>query len=114
MIKIYHNPRCRKSRETLELLQKKTKSFKIVDYIKNPITTDELEKILTLLKIDPQDLLRKTEPVYKEKCKKLELDYDELVLLMIEYPKLMQRPIVLNGNKAAIGRPPENILKIIK
>ena len=114
MIKIYHNSRCRKSREALELLRDKGDDFQIIDYIKNPITVNELEDLLTLLNIHPKDLLRKNESVYKEKFKNLDLNYDELVLLMIEFPRLMERPIVVNGNKAAIGRPPKNILTLFK
>ena len=114
MIKIYHNPRCTKSRETLKILKEKTNNFEVIDYINNPITPDELEQIVFKLGIDADQLLRKNEAIYKEKFKGLELEFEEIILAMIEYPKLMERPIVVKENRAIIGRPPENILTLFK
>ncbi len=114
MVKIYHNPRCTKSRETLKILETKTNNFEVIDYIKNSILPEELEQIVVMLGIDVDQLLRKNETVYKERFKNLELEFEELILAMIEYPKLMERPIVVKGDKAIIGRPPENVLKLFK
>jgi len=114
MIKIYHNSRCAKSRETLKILEEKTNNFEVVDYINNPLLPSELEQLIFNLGIDADQLLRKNEAIYKEKFKDLELDFEEIVLAMIEYPKLMERPIVVKGNKAVICRPPENILTFFK
>lgn len=113
MIKIYHNPRCRKSREGLAVLENSKKEFKIVTYLVNPLSEKELSEIIKLLDISPLELVRKTEKTWKENFKGKELSDKEIINAMIKNPKLIERPIVVNNKKATIGRPSENILAII-
>jgi arsenate reductase len=113
MIKIYHNPRCRKSREGLAVLENSKKEFKIVTYLVNPLSEKELSEIIKLLDISPLELVRKTEKIWKENFKGKELSDKEIINAMIKNPKLIERPIVVNNKKATIGRPSENILAII-
>lgn len=113
-VKIYHNPRCSKSRQTLQLLQNQGIELEIIEYLKNPPTIAELEDILAKLGIAPRDLMRKNEAEYKVTgMNNPELDYDTLVKGMVETPKLIERPIVLANGKATIGRPPESVLAIL-
>ncbi|WP_273567069.1 arsenate reductase (glutaredoxin) [Maribacter halichondriae] len=109
MIRIYHNPRCRKSREGLAILEKSGKEFKVVEYLKDIPTKNELKDILTKLGITAEQLLRKNESVWKERYKGQNLSEDKIIEAMIENPKLIERPIVINGDKAMIGRPPSAI-----
>jgi arsenate reductase len=113
MIKIYHNNRCSKSRSGLEVLEKSGKPFEIVQYLENVPTEKELKDILKLLGMKPLDLVRKNESIWKELYKDKDLSDSEIVKAMVEHPKLIERPIVINGNKAVIGRPAETILDII-
>ena len=110
---IYHNPRCTKSRQTLALLEEKGESVKIVEYLKEPLSADEIAKLVTKLKIEPAALLRKGETVYKELKLKEESDAQKLIHAMADNPILIERPIVVKGRKAALGRPPENVLEIL-
>ena len=106
-ITIYHNPRCSKSRETLRLLEARGLKPVIVDYLKTPPTAAELKSILKTLGLKPDALLRKSEPLFAELgLKDRKLDDDALIALMVENPILIERPIVVAGGKAAIGRPP--------
>lgn len=113
MIKIYHNNRCSKSRCGIELLEKSGKEYEIVKYLENTPTTEELKNIINLLGISPLELVRKNEAIWKENYKGKGLTDEEIISAMIENPKLIERPIVINGNKAVIGRPTEAILDII-
>ena len=113
MIKIYHNPRCRKSREGLQILQESRQEFEIIDYLKKGVSFDELKSIIDLLAITPIELIRKNEAIWKNHYKGKELSNDEIISSMIEHPKLIERPIVINKEKAIIGRPPENIKQIL-
>ena len=113
MIKIYHNPRCSKSRQGLEILENSKKEFEIVKYLEETPTEKELKEIIKLLGITPIQLVRKTEKIWKENYKGKELSDANIIEAMIENPKLIERPIVINNNKAVIGRPPENISSII-
>lgn len=113
MIKIYHNPRCRKSREGLQILEESGKDFEIVKYLENTPTKEELSDIIELLGIKPIDLVRKNESIWKENYKNKQLPDNKIITAMIENPKLIERPIVINKDKAIVGRPPENINKII-
>lgn len=113
MIKIYHNPRCRKSREGLEILENSGKEFEIVKYLEDIPTKEELVSIIKKLDISPIELVRKNEKIWKENFKGKELSNDEIVSGMINNPKLIERPIVINKEKAVVGRPPESILEII-
>ena len=111
---IYHNPRCSKSRQTLALLEEKGISPRIVDYLKTPPSAAELKAILKTLGLKPRDLMRKGEPRYAELgLKDRDLDDDALIARMVANPILIERPIVVSGGKAAIGRPPEKVLEIL-
>ncbi|WP_299013710.1 arsenate reductase (glutaredoxin) [uncultured Polaribacter sp.] len=113
MIKIYHNPRCRKSREGLAILEESGKEFEIIKYLENIPTEKELTTVITMLGISPMQLVRKTEKIWKEDYKGKVLTDSEIIKAMLKNPKLIERPIVINGNKARIGRPSESILEII-
>ncbi|MCO7223076.1 arsenate reductase (glutaredoxin) [Pleionea sp. CnH1-48] len=111
---IYHNPRCSKSRQTLELLKENGVEPKIVEYLKNPPSASELKKVLKLLGFEPQQLMRKKEAEYKEAGLDNDaLSTDEQIKLMVAYPKVIERPVVFSADKAAVGRPPENVLELI-
>lgn len=111
---IYHNPRCSKSRQTLSLLEEKGIAPRVVEYLKTPPSTAELKSILKKLGRKPRDLLRTSEPVYAELgLKDRVVDDEALIALMVANPILIERPIVVSGNKAAIGRPPEKVLEIL-
>lgn len=112
-MRYYHNPRCAKSREGLQLLTDKKIVPEIVDYMKEPMTPAELTELIDKLGISADDLVRKKEKIWKEEYADKELSGEELVLAMIENPRLMERPVLVNGDKAAIGRPPEKLLEII-
>jgi len=112
-MKIYHNPHCRKSRETLTLLEEKGQKPEIILYLENPPTKKELTKIIEMLDIKPIQLIRKGEPIFKEKYKGQDLSDKEWLNAMRENPKLIERPIVVVGNKAIIGRPPSNVLDLL-
>ena len=112
-MKIYHNPRCSKSRQGLALLEASKLNFEIIKYLDTKITVDELTDVIKLLKIAPIDLVRKNEVIWKEKFKGKNLTDSEIILAMTENPKLIERPIVINNGKAVIGRPPEQIKSIL-
>jgi arsenate reductase len=113
MIKIYHNPRCRKSREGLTILENSGKEFEIVKYLDNVPSEEALAEIINLLGISPMQLVRKTEKIWKENYKGTNMSDANIIKAMIENPKLIERPIVINKEKAVIGRPSENIHTII-
>jgi len=110
---IYHNPRCRKSRETLQILKDKNVKFKIIEYLKNNLSKTQLESLITKLDIEPISLVRRNEQLWKDNFKNKDLTDNEIIQILADNPKLIERPIVESNNKAIIGRPPENILKII-
>ena len=112
-MKIYHNPRCSKSRQTLEIIKENKKEFEIVEYLKDRLSISELELIIKKLGITTVELVRKKELIWKENYKGKNLSDKEIVRAMIDNPKIMERPIVVNGEEAVLGRPPENVLKII-
>jgi len=113
MIKIYHNPRCSKSRQGLTLLENSGKKFEVIKYLETTLHKEELSEIIKLLNISPIQLIRKTENIWKENYKGKDLSDNELINAMIENPKLIERPIVINKNEAVIGRPTEKISSII-
>jgi len=113
-IKIYHNPRCTKSRQSHQLLIEKGVEFDTVEYLKEPLSEKELKAVLSKLGIKAAELIRKTEAIYKEKFKGKELTESEWIKAMLDYPKLMQRPIVIRGENAVIGRPTELVAELIK
>ncbi|MCA0899075.1 arsenate reductase (glutaredoxin) [Microbulbifer agarilyticus] len=111
---IYHNPRCSKSRQTLQLLQENDIEPEIVLYLETPPDAAALKTILGKLGIAPRDLLRKGEEAYKElNLKDSSHSDDDLIDAMVSHPKLIERPIVVKGDKAVLGRPPENVLELI-
>jgi len=112
-MKIYHNPRCSKSRQGLALLQDSKIDFEIVEYLKTPLTETDIKELVAKLNIDPLDLVRKNEAIWKEKFKGKELSNEDVIKAMAENPKLIERPIVVHKDKAVIGRPPEKIISII-
>lgn len=112
MIKIYHNNRCSKSREGVAILENSGEKFEIIKYLEDVPAEEELKEIIRLLSIKPIDLVRKNEKVWKENFKGKTLSDNEVITAMIENPKLIERPIVINGDRAVVGRPPESINKI--
>lgn len=114
MIKIYHNSRCSKSREGLKVLENSGKKFEVVNYLEDIPTKDELRNVISCLDIKPINLVRKSEAIWKEKFKNSSLTDEELIDAMITYPKLIERPIIINGNSAVIGRPASNIDSLLK
>ncbi|MFL1012920.1 arsenate reductase (glutaredoxin) [Flavisericum labens] len=113
MITIYHNNRCSKSRQGLALLEATGKDFEIVKYLENPPTEKELKSIVKLLDIPPIELVRKNEAIWKENYKGKDLSDSEIISAMVKNPKLIERPIIINGEKAVIGRPPGKLHEII-
>lgn len=112
-MKIYHNPRCTKSRQTLALLQENGVEPQVVEYLKELLSAEELKELIGFLGIIPLELVRKNETIWKEQFKGKELSDDELIQAMVDNPKLIERPIVVKQKKAALGRPPENVLQLI-
>ena len=114
MTLIYHNPRCSKSRLTLQLLQEQNNKPEIIEYLKTPPSIQQLKEILDLLGLEPRELMRRNETVYAELgLDDSSLNTTTLLQAMIEHPILIERPIVINNGKAVIGRPPENVLDIL-
>ena len=113
-VTIYHNPRCSKSRATLQLLLDNGIEPRIVEYLKKPPSTAEIEEILQALAMEPRELMRKNEAVYKELAlDNTALTRKQLIAAMRHHPVLIERPIVRRARKAAIGRPPERVLEIL-
>lgn len=113
-IRIYHNPRCSKSRQTLQLIQEAGIEPEIVEYLNTPPSIRELEQLVKKLGIEPQALIRKGESLYKELgLGKRNLSHKEAIQLLHEHPKLIERPIVVKGDRAILGRPPENVQKLL-
>ena len=114
MITIYHNPRCSKSRTTLGLIEDSGTTPTIVDYLKTPPSKAELIDILSKLELGPRDIMRKGEDAYKEnQLADTRLSDDALLDAMVKHPKLIERPIVVKGSQAILGRPPENVLALL-
>lgn len=113
MTTIYHNPRCSKSRQALALLEEKNEPIEIVKYLETPLDKEKLSEIIALLNISPIDLIRKNEAIWKENYKGKKLNDNELIIIMSENPKLIERPIVVKNGKAIIGRPPEKVVDIL-
>ncbi|RLA19665.1 MAG: arsenate reductase (glutaredoxin) [Gammaproteobacteria bacterium] len=113
-VKIYHNPRCSKSRQTLELLKANSVEPEIIEYLETPPTAEELDSVLRLLGMEPRDLMRKKEAEYTTAgLDNPDLDRAALIQGMVANPRVIERPIVLANGKAAVGRPPESVLAII-
>ena len=110
---IYHNPRCRKSREALQLLEEKNIKFKVVRYLEQNFDIKSLGKVLEIIGKKPSDALRKNEEIWKKQLNGKKIVEEEILKLMIKYPKLIERPIVIFGNKGVIARPLENLIDFI-
>lgn len=113
-IDFYHNPRCRKSREALHLLEEAGQSLHIILYLETPPSEKELKAVLRKLGLKPIDLIRKEEALFKDNYKDSTHTDEEWIQIMVDHPKLIQRPIAIVGSKAVIGRPPEQVLDLIK
>ena len=114
MIKIFHNNRCKKSREGLEFLKSKTSDFEIVDYLNNPPNADEMKTVLNQLGMTALEMVRKNEDIWKQKFKGKEMSEEEIINAMIKNPKLIERPIIIKDGKAVLARPVENIEKLFQ
>jgi arsenate reductase len=113
-MKIYHNPRCSKSRQTLQLIEDAGVEPEVIEYLSTPPTAAELDGILTMLGLQPDELMRKKEVVYQELgLAGKTLSRAEAIQTMIDNPKLIERPIVVNGDRTVIGRPPENVKELL-
>lgn len=113
MMKIYHNPRCRKSRETLALLEDNGIKPEIVLYLDQPLSRAELQNLLKKLDLLPSEVVRKEEQLFKDSYKGKALSETEWLDVLLEHPRLMQRPIVVRGERAVLGRPPEKALELL-
>ena len=112
-MKIYHNPRCAKSREGLKYLEERGYEIQVVNYMKDGISVDELRNILKRTRLSVDDLIRKQEQLYKERYKGKEMTEDEWLTVLSENPRLLQRPIVINGVRAVLAQPPNEVDKIV-
>lgn len=109
---VYHNTRCSKSRNAVKKLEDENKEFTVVEYLKTPLSAEQIKDLLKKLDMDAESLVRKTETIFKEEFKGKLLSEEEWIAAMVKYPKLIQRPIIVKGEKAVIGRPLENIDKL--
>jgi arsenate reductase len=114
MIRIYHNPRCRKSRSGVEYLKNKEVEFEVVEYLKSQFTFTSLKEVLAKLNLSPQEIIREHEDIFKKQFKGRSFTDDEWIKILIEYPNLIKRPIVVKDYKAVWADPPENIDKLFK
>ncbi|MCG6857529.1 MAG: arsenate reductase (glutaredoxin) [Salaquimonas sp.] len=112
-ITIWHNPRCSKSRQTLELLRNRGVEPRVIEYLKNPPSRAEIKRVLGLLGITAHDLLRRGEAAYKERGLSKKTDEADIIEAMIHDPVLIERPVVITEDRAIIGRPPEAVLEIV-
>ena len=112
-MKIYHNPRCRKSRVGIKYLESKKINFEVIDYIKNNLSSEQIRNILKKLQLKPIELVRKNEAIWKEKYKGKDFSDEQLIKILSNEPKLIERPIIVSEKLAVIGRPAENIDKLL-
>ena len=112
MITILHNPRCRKSRETLKLIEESGEDYEIVEYLKNPPTKDRLRELIMKVNLPFDYFIRKNEALFKENYKGKDLSEDQWLDILVDNPKLLERPIVEKGDEAVIGRPPDNVKQL--
>lgn len=110
---IYHNPRCKKSRDTLKILEDKGLEIEIVEYLKNPPSQKRLKEILKMAGLRAADIVRKGEAEYKDNYKGKDMSEAQWVKALVEHPKMIERPLVVVGSRAALGRPPESVLEIL-
>jgi len=114
MYKIYHNPRCKKSREALDFLKKEKIEHEVILYLETNLSEEEVKNIIDQLEIHPEKLIRNQEPIWKEMFKNKDLKKNQYIEILSKYPKLIERPIITNKNKGVIARPIENLMKFIK
>lgn len=112
-MKIYHNPRCSKSRQTLQIIEESGAEVQIIEYLKDIPSKAELKSVIMLLGVKPEEILRKGEADFKDNFKGKTLSDDQWIDAMIKYPKLIERPIVVKEKRAVIGRPPENVKDLL-
>jgi len=112
-MRIYHNPRCSKSRQTLGIIRESGIEPEIVDYLNDTPSAEELRELVRLLGIRPEELVRKGEDIFKEQFKGRAMTDDDWLRAMAEHPKLIERPIVVKGKKAVLGRPPEKVSELL-
>lgn len=112
--RIYHNPRCSKSRATLALLEERGVDLETVEYLQTPLSAEQLRKLLAKLGRPARDIVRANEPEFKQSGVPLDASEAELLALLAEHPRLLERPIVEVGRSARIGRPPENVLELLE
>ncbi|MDO9257684.1 MAG: arsenate reductase (glutaredoxin) [Bacteroidales bacterium] len=113
MITIYHNPKCRKSREGLQYLQEKGLEYTIIEYLRNPLTREQFKELLMKLNMRPSEIVRTQEDDYKAKLKGKHFTDEEWITILLENPKLIQRPIVVKNHKAVLGQPVEEIDRLL-
>ena len=113
MLKIYHNTRCSKSRDVCAILEKKKVKTEVIEYLKTPPNQKEIKELLKMLGMKAEDLVRKGEPIYKEKFADKKLTEAQWVKALADNPILIERPIIVKGKKAIIGRPPEKVLELL-
>lgn len=113
MVTIYHNPRCRKSREALQWIQEKGLTPRVVEYLKDPLTETQLADLLGRLGMEAESLIRKNEAIWKEQFRGKNLDNQALIRTMVAHPKLMERPIVVSAQGAVVARPASKISEIL-
>ncbi len=113
-VRLYHNTRCSKSRDVCTILEKKKVKTEIVEYLKTPLTQAEIKELLKMLGLKAVDLVRKKEPIFLEKYEGKNLTEAQWIKAMAQNPILIERPIVVKGKKAIIGRPPEKVLEFLK
>lgn len=111
---IYHNPRCRKSREGLAYIEEKGQKAEVREYLKEPISKSEMQDVLKKLDMQPSELLRKNEQIYKDQYKGKDITEDQWIDIMLEHPRLIERPIIVRENKAVVGRPKERIDELLQ
>lgn len=109
---VYHNESCSKSCAAIDMLNRKNQTFEVVEYLKTPLLREEIEQLINLLGIRPIELIRKNESIFRE-YEKIDLSDAALIDLLVKHPILIQRPIIVNGNRAVIGRPIEKVLSIL-
>lgn len=110
---VYHNPRCSKSRQALQFLDEKGLEYTVIEYLKSPLSEQELKMILKKLKVNAASIIRKGESVFKENFKGKDLTEEEYISAMVNFPKLIERPIVIKGNQAVIARPHDRIESLL-
>lgn len=113
MIKVYHNTRCSKSREACSILQGEGIKFETIEYLKTPPSQKEIKDLLKMLKLKAEDIVRKSEPLFKEKFISKKLTEAQWIKALADNPILIERPIIVKGSKAIIGRPPEKVVELL-